>query len=72
MVKRFNFNNLSKQEIDELIDNMYNHYYYIVDSIYERNNYSVDKEIIAEKLKSVITKYISSTDHSLQPARYIP
>ena len=71
MVKRFNFNNLSKQEIDELIDNMYNHYYYIVDSIYERNNYSVDKEIIAEKLKSVITKYISSTDHSLQPARYI-
>ena len=71
MAKRFNYNNLSKQEIDELIDNMYNHYYYIVDKVYERNNNSIAKEVIDEKFKSAIIKYVLSSDHSLQPTMYI-
>ena len=71
MIKRFNYDNLSEQEIDELIDNMYHHYYYIVDNIYERNNNSIAKEIIAEKFKSAITKYVLSTNHRLQPTIYI-
>lgn len=71
MIKRFNYDNLSEQEIDELIDIMYNHYYYIVDKVYLRNNNSIAKEIITEKFKRAITKYVLSTNHSLQPAAYI-
>ena len=64
MVKRFNFNNLSKQEIDELIDNMYNHYYYIVDSTYIKHHGEINKDDIIQCLKLGINDYFNNQNNN--------
>lgn len=56
---------------NELIEYLYNNYYYIVDKIYERNDKKIDRESIEYKLKEIITTYVCTADNRINPSKYI-
>lgn len=59
------------KDTDELVEYLYNHYYYIVDKIYERNNKKIDRNFIDYKLKEILTQYVCDVDNKVSPSKYI-
>ena len=55
---------------EDLINFLHNHYYYIVDKVYYRNNGTIEKELIELKLKELIKKYINDVNKSINPSKF--
>ena len=74
MKKRMNYSKIRQNyndNIEEIIDYLYEYYHYIVDKLYEVNSEDIKKEDFENHLKDILIKYVEreSTDNNI--SRYI-
>ena len=68
---KMNYSKLRERYNDEqLIYYLYNHYYYIIDKVYYRNNGNIRRELIESHLKELIKNYIKDDNKSINPSKY--
>lgn len=56
---------------EEILNIMYYHYYYIVLNVYQNNNQEIEKRLIEEKLKEILSSYIEEGEKYYNPSKYI-
>ena len=72
MPKKFNYDILKSEYSDkQIVELLYNHYYYMVDDFFNNYKGKIDKKEIDEYFKETITKYIFNTNHELKAYKYI-
>ena len=74
MKKRMNYNKIRQSyndNIEKIIDYLYEYYYYIVDKVYDMSNGDIKKEELEKYLKDILIKYSEreTTDNNI--SRYI-
>ena len=53
---------------EEILNIMYYHYYYIVLNVFE-NNQGIEKRLIEEKLKEILSSYIEEGEKYYNPSK---
>lgn len=72
MGRTINYNKLKElYNYDELINFLYNHYYYVIDKVYIRNDGIIPISTIEECYKNGITEFVSRNDTNANPSKYI-
>ncbi len=72
MGRTINYNKLKELYTeDELINFLYNHYYYVIDKIYIRNNEIIPINVIEECYKNGIAEFVSRNNTNENPSKYI-